>query len=425
MAQELSPKRTRVLLLTQWFEPEPTFKGLTFARALQTQGLAVEVATGFPNYPGGKLYPGYRVRAWQREMHDGVRVTRLPLYPSHDGSALRRIANYLSFGAAAFLYILFRRRQADVIYAYHPPLTVALAAVTAGWIRRVPVVVDIQDMWPDTLRATGMLQNVRVLATVGRVCGFVYRRAAQITVLSSGFKRLLVERQVPPHKVEVIPNWCDEDALARPQGVLPPGFPGPERFKVLFAGNMGRAQALDTVVNAAEILASSAPRVCFVMLGGGIEVQRLKQAVTTRGLTNVVFLPAVPMNEVGHALKAADALLVHLKRDPLFSITIPSKTQAYMAAGRPVLMGVDGDAARLVQEAACGVSLESEDPRALAQAVAELEALPPAELAAMGQRGQTFYQQHLSLQAGASRFASLFRALAGHTEVRPATAKAP
>lgn len=215
---------TRVLLLTQWFDPEPTFKGLVFARELVRQGFEVEVLTGFPNYPGGKIYPGYKVRLIQREAIDGVQVTRVPLYPSHDQGAVGRVLNYASFATASLFYGLFAAKRPDVIYAYHPPLTVGIAAALIRMFRRVPVVYDIQDMWPDTLRATGMFSNSIALKVVSKVCDWLYRQVDQIVVLSPGFKRLLIERGVPKDKIEVIYNWCAEDALGAPRGVVPTSF---------------------------------------------------------------------------------------------------------------------------------------------------------------------------------------------------------
>ena len=325
----------RVLLLTQWFDPEPTFKGMVFARELVRQGFEVEVLTGFPNYPGGKVYPGYRIKLLQREVIDGVQVTRVPLYPNHDQSAIKRVLNYVSFAASSLVYGLLMARRADVIYAYHPPLTIGITASLIRLFRRIPVVYDIQDMWPDTLRATGMLNNAHALNVVEAVCQWVYRRVDHIVVLSPGFKRLLMQRGVPETKINVIYNWADEVALAAPQGQLPANFPSAEQFRIVFAGNMGKAQALDAVLDAAALLQARGSRVCFVMLGGGVEVNRLKQRTVDLKLHNVLFLPPVPMTEVGTLLHAADALLVHLRKDPLFEITIPSKTQAYMTVGKP------------------------------------------------------------------------------------------
>ena len=401
----------RVLLLTQWFDPEPTFKGMVFARELVRQGFEVEVLTGFPNYPGGKVYPGYRIKLLQREVIDGVQVTRVPLYPNHDQSAIKRVLNYASFAASSLVYGLFMARRADVIYAYHPPLTVGITASLIRLLRRIPVVYDIQDMWPDTLRATGMLNNVRALNAVEAVCQFVYRRVDQIVVLSPGFKRLLMQRGVPETKVKVIYNWADEVALAAPQGQLPASFPSADQFRIIFAGNMGKAQALDAVLDAAILLQARGSRVCFVMLGGGVEVNRLKLRTVDLKLHNVVFLPPVPMAEVGTFLHAADALLVHLRKDPLFEITIPSKTQAYMAVGKPLLMAVDGDAADLVLLSGGGVVAESENAEALAGAAEGLAALPSEQLLAMGQRARRYYQDHLALSVGVAGFGTIFKQL--------------
>ncbi len=408
----MSPSvKPRVLLLTQWFDPEPTFKGLVFARELVRQGFDVEVVTGFPNYPGGRVYAGYKIKLIQRECIDGVQITRLPLYPNHNQSAIKRVLNYASFATSALVYGLFVAKRADVMYAYHPPLTVGVAASLIRWVRGIPLVYDIQDMWPDTLRATGMLNNPRALAFVGRVCSWVYKRVDQLVVLSPGFKRLLVQRGVPESKIEVIFNWADESALKSPLGAVPEVFPGEDRFSVVFAGNMGKAQALDAVLDAAAILQARGSRASLVMLGGGVEVNRLKARALELKLGNVVFLPPVPMSEVGTVLAAADVLLVHLRKDPLFEITIPSKTQAYMAVGKPLLMAVNGDAAHLVSQARCGLIAESETPQALADTVDALAAMSAHDLKAMGDNASRFYREVLGLQVGATKFAAVFERL--------------
>ena len=406
---------TRVLLLTQWFDPEPTFKGLVFARELVRQGFAVEVVTGFPNYPGGKLYPGFRMRALSKELIDGVQVTRVPLYPSHGKSAVGRVLNYVSFAASSLFYGLLGAKRPDVLYAYHPPLTVGIVAVLIRFVRRIPIVYDIQDMWPDTLRATGMFSNETALRVVARVCDWVYRQVDRIVVLSPGFKRLLVERKVPESKIEVIYNWCAEDALKATEGGPPPSLTDKSGFHILFAGNMGKAQALDAVLETARILQARAPNLAFVFLGGGVEVDHLKEVSEDAGLSNVTFLPPVPMSEVGKYLSAADVLLVHLKQDPLFRITIPSKTQAYMAVGKPILMAVDGDAADLVMQSAGGRIARSEDPESIADAALALAQTSEEERSAMAERNKRFYREKLSLVVGVRRFAKLFNQLAARS----------
>lgn len=402
----------RVLLLTQWFDPEPTFKGIVFARELVRQGFEVEVLTGFPNYPGGKVYPGYNINLLQREMIDGVQVTRVPLYPNHNQSAIKRIINYVSFAFSSLLYGLFIAKRADVIYAYHPPLTVGITASLLRIFRRIPVVYDIQDMWPDTLRATGMLNNSLALNVVASVCLWVYRRVDHIVVLSPGFKQLLIQRGVPATKIDVIYNWADESSLIKPQGQLAREFPCSEYFRIVFAGNMGKAQALDFVLDAAEILQNQDSRVRFVLVGGGIEVDRLKRRMVELKLNNVIFIPSVPMTEVGIYLNEADALLVSLLKDPLFEVTIPSKTQAYMSVGKPLIMAVDGDAAELVMLSGGGKIIESENAPALAEVAQLLTTFTHEQLDEMGQSAQMYYQKQLALEVGVARFGEIFKLLA-------------
>lgn len=401
--------RPRLILLTQWFDPEPTFKGLLFARALQERGYDVEVVTGFPNYPGGKVYDGYRIRSSHRETVDGIAVTRLALYPSHDNRALPRVANYLSFCLSVFLYLTFVARRADILYAYHPPLTVGLAAGMAKIFRRTPTVLDVQDMWPDTLSATGMLDASLPLRIVGAVCRWVYARMTHIVVLSPGFKRLLIGRGLPAEKVTMIYNWADESAILAAGQKRPVLMPDNGRFRLLFAGNMGLAQNLGVVLDAAKIVAAANDTVDFCFLGGGLETERIRQRARDELLSCVHFFPKVSMAEVGSYLSAADCLLVNLRPDPLFEITIPSKTQAYMSAGRPIIIAVAGDAATLVEAANAGIAVPPGDPKALADAVLKMAALDRQARTDMSKSARNYYDSHLSLRCGVSAFDRLFR----------------
>lgn len=395
----------RVLLLTQWFDPEPTFKGMLFAQELRRQGHDVEVLTGYPNYPGGAVYDGYRIRPFERTVVDGIPVTRVALYPSHDSSGLKRLLNYGSFAATATIASLLGRRP-DVAYVYHPPGTIAVPAVALRLLRGVPFVYDIQDLWPDTLASTGMISSPRALGVAGAFMSAVYRRAAHVVVLSEGFKRRLRERGVPDDKVTVIPNWTHEQDIVAPDPDIARRELGiDDTFNVVFAGTMGKAQALETVLDAASMLRGRAVR--FVLIGGGVEVERLRERAAQVQLDNVQFLPRRPASEVGEVLAAADALLVHLKDDPLFAITIPSKTQAYLLVGKPILMGVPGDAAQLVEEAGAGLTFAPESPEALADAVLDLMALPSEERTAMASNGRDYYHRELSLAVGSARFATI------------------
>ena len=394
--------------MTQWFDPEPTFKGLLFAKELISRGFEVEVITGFPNYPGGKLYDGYRIKLIQKEVIEGVSVTRLPLFPSHDKSKIGRVANYLTFGFSALIYGLFFAKRPAVIYAYHPPLTVGISAAIINFFRRVPVVLDIQDMWPDTLKATGMIANSQILKIVSSICNLIYSNAAKIVVLSPGFKKLLVSRGIPESKINVIYNWADEKVLRESSGNLPKELTSVEGFKVLFAGNIGQAQGLDVILDAAFLLNDSNPKIQFFILGEGLQLDNLKKKAGSLNLKNVHFLRAVSMEEVGIFLDSVDALLIHLNSDPLFEITIPGKSQAYMAVGKPIIMGVKGDASNLVSRANCGVCFEPENSESLAESVSYLMNLPSEEIKELGENSRKFYDKNLSVKVGVDSFSKVF-----------------
>ncbi|HUS11700.1 MAG TPA: glycosyltransferase family 4 protein [Pyrinomonadaceae bacterium] len=401
----------RILFLSQFFDPEPFFKALPFAKELAKRGHSVEVLTGFPNYPGGRVYPGYRIKLIAREQMDGISIIRVPLYPSHDRSTFKRVLNYASFAFAAGILGLFVVKRADVAYVYHPPPTVGFAAIMMRIFRGIRFVYDIQDLWPDSLEATGMIRSKRALTLVAGWCSVVYRFASAIVVLSHGFKERLISRGVPADKIHVIFNWSPDqpatkDLQTGSRTTPAAAFSG--KFNIVFAGNMGPAQALDTVLEAAEQMRDKASNVQFVFIGDGISLDDLKKKALERQLNNVVFLPRVSPAEAGRILQQADALLVHLKDDPLFAITIPSKTQAYLSAGKPILIGIRGDAARLVESANAGFSFKPESPSSLVSAVERLTCLAPAEREALGMNGKMYYEKNLSRGAAVDQFEQLF-----------------
>ena len=398
----------KILLLTQWFDPEPTLKGLVFAKELQRQGHEVQVLTGFPNYPVGKIYEGYKLKFKQTEFIDGIEVTRVALYPSHDSSVLKRIFNYISFAFMAALIGIFVTKKADVIYAYHPPLTVGIAAIFIKFFRRTPIVYDIQDMWPDTLKATGMLNNDKLLNIISMVCNQVYKYVDHIVVLSPGFKQLLMNRNVNEDKISVIYNWCDEEALET-QTILKEEYNQilSDKFNLIFAGNLGKAQGLDTLINVAKVLQNNS-QIQLVFVGDGTERDLLIKKVAELNLENVAFIPRVPMSEVGGILKRADVLIVHLKDDKLFEITIPSKTQAYMAMGKPILMAVKGDASDIVSKAQAGVIAKPEDTESILLAISSLYHLNQPDLLKMGENSKRYYMNEMSLEKSCNKFIEIF-----------------
>jgi glycosyltransferase involved in cell wall biosynthesis len=378
----------KVLILTQWYPPEPAALLQELAQTLQSFGHQVTVLTGFPNYPSGRVYPGYRQSPWKHETLAGVHVARVPLYPDHGRSGMKRAFNYLSFALASSILGPLLVSKPDVIFVYHPPLTVGLPAFWLSRLWRVPFIYQVQDMWPETLGATGMLTNKRALDWIGHFAKWVYSKAAALCVISPGFRQNLIAKGVAADKVYTISNWIDttfyrpvprDENLAEKNGLA-------FKFNVMFAGNIGEAQGLRTVVEAAQLL-QDLPEVQFVLVGDGISLPQLQDMVRQKNLTNVRFLGRYPESEMSALYALADVLLVHLKDDPLFRITIPHKVFAYMASGKPILAAVAGDSARIITDTGAGVSCAPESPEALATAVRELYRMSQGELDGMAQNG--------------------------------------
>ncbi|MBW2738795.1 MAG: glycosyltransferase family 4 protein, partial [Deltaproteobacteria bacterium] len=376
------------------------------------RGHQVEVLTGFPNYPGGKIYSGYNIRPWKFELMDDVPVHRLALFPSHDASGVKRILNYLSFGLTAAIFGPFLIKKPDVIYVYNL-VTLGLASFILRTLYRCPVVYDIQDLWPDSVMHSGMMKQSTLQGVLNICCQFVYRKASHLTTLSPGFKTELIKRGVPEENISVVYNWCDEKhlSMADKDDAIISKIRGKESFVVLFAGTMGIMQGLDAVLDSAQTLRKIEPKVKFVFVGGGIEKTKLEQSVVHRNLTNVTFIERQPPEKMNTILKAADVLLVHLKDTALFRITIPSKIQAYLFSGKPILMGVQGDSADIIRDSGAGKIVEPENHESITRGILELFRMSDTERFVMGKNGRKYYDKKLSIQAGVSCFENIFRRL--------------
>jgi len=399
----------KILILSQWFQPEPVFKGLPLAIALRDRGHEVEVLTGFPNYPGGRIYPGYRIRPWQREIMDGIRVNRVVLYPSHDKSGWRRTMNYLSFGLSAALIGNLLIKRPDVIYA----LNLVTLGLTTNLLKlrfRCPVIYDILDLWPDSVADSRMLDVSFLLKVLDRWSRYTYKSATHLITVTPGMKYELVRRGIDKSRISIVYNWCNEEHMKptpRDESLAAKlelkGY-----FVVMFAGTMGVMQKLEVLLEAAERLKKTEPRIRFALVGGGVEYSRLKQIAVDRQLSNTIFLEKQPTENMGKILALADVTVVHLKDSPLFRITIPSKIQAYMAAGKPIIAGVRGDAESILLASGAGKVVAPERPEAIAECVVELYKMPENERNEMGLNGQKFYKSKMSMEAGVNTIEDIF-----------------
>ncbi len=407
----------KIAMFSQWWPPEPSAVVASLGRELARRGNEVEVVTGFPNYPTGKLYPGHRIR-WRHIEGSGregeLRTIRVPLFPSHDAHAVRRAANYLSFGIAASTIGVSSLRRADVAYVYHPPITAAWPARLQRRLRGVPFVLHIQDLWPESVTHAGMLgagkKTEMVERVLNRACLAAYRAAAHIVVISPGFKQILVERGVPAERISVVYNWVDEsihsevavDPAAR--RLLGPS----DRRILLYAGNMGHFQGLDAAIRAAAAL-DPARGLDLVLMGNGLARPELERLVAEVASPHVRLMPAVTPEESLKYLASADAHLVSLIDLPFFAATIPGKTQVAMAHSRPAIVAVRGDAADLVRLADAGVAAMPTQA-GLERAMSELGRMSSGRLAELGTNGRSHYDEHLALNRAASKFQGILEA---------------
>lgn len=400
----------RILLITQLFDPENAIKGLSFAKKLVSLGHQVEVVTTFPSYPGGKIFAGYKMRWQQIEYIDGVRIVRVASYISHGHTALKRFASYASFSLAALLYSLIGAKRTDIIYSYYPPMVGGIAGVLISKLKRSALIYDVQDLWPEALVAAGISEKSMGFKVIERIMNWIYHRSTAIVVLSNGYKQALIKKGVPAEKIHRVYNWCDESRMSVVDVTDSSNKSHKtSSFDILYAGNMGAAQALHFVIQAAEQIQQMGRQdIRFIFLGNGIELENLKKQASSLKLTNVIFRDHVAPELVGAELQAADALLVHLASNPVFDITVPSKTQAYLAAGKPILMAVAGESAEIIKLAYAGIVALPCNPADIAAGAISMADSSADQLLAFANSARKYYIKNMSQMNGVEQISRIF-----------------
>jgi glycosyltransferase involved in cell wall biosynthesis len=406
-------------LVSQWYDPErgSAAQSGVIARSMVELGHEVDVVTGFPNYPTGRIYDGYQLRPYQRDDMGEVRVHRGLLYPSHDANPVRRSLNYVSFALGAAGVALRQLRGVDVCLVHATPATAALPAMVLERLRGVPYVVHVHDLWPDSVLSSGFLRGwqSRLAARVLHAyCDAMYRRAGAVAVTSPGMAAKIQARGVRAEKIHFVPNWADEEVF-RPTPADPTlravlGLSAP--LTVMYAGNLGEYQDLHTVIEAAGILRDR-DDIEFIFVGEGVERGSLQDRSAALRLRNVRFVGARPFAEMPSLLAIGDLQLVTLRDLDIFTTTLPSKLVATLASGRPVLGSLTGDAASLVRESGAGEVVPPGDPGALAAAVLRFHGLEEDERVRQGAAGRSYYHHHLGRSAVATRLSELLDRVAG------------
>ena len=383
----------KLLIISQYFWPENfSINGIT--KTLLEKGIEVEVLTGKPNYPQGKIFSGYRAWGCQRESNQGIVINRIPLLARGNGG-WRLALNYLSFVLSGVIFapLMLRGKGFDVIFVYAPsPILQAIPAIFLGWLKGCPVILWVQDLWPESLSATGYVRNPFIIAAVRQVVRFIYRHIDLLLVQSLAFE-VPVRALASGTPILFYPNSVD-DTFAIPSADEPPPVEGlGVEFSVMFAGNIGVAQAVGVIVEAASLLREYTD-IHFVVLGDGSSREWMLEEVRQRGLTNLHLPGRFPVETMPGFMQKASALLVTLADQPIFAATVPNKVQAYMAAGRPIIACLNGEGARLIVESGAGLATPAEDPMALADTILRLYRQSPDELERMGDNGRRYYQEH-------------------------------
>ena len=404
-----------IQLIAQYFKPETVGSGIwihQLATDLVDLGHQVSVVTSFPNYPRRVVFDDYRGKLFMRERMDGVDVVRTYIYASPNESILSRTLNFGSFCASAAIGGLFASKP-DVIYCVMPPMPLGVSAEFLGLMKTAPVVVNIQDIYPDIAVAVGVLRNPLAIRFFEWMERAIYRRATSVVVIADGFKENIVGKGVPEDKIHVVPNWADPNEI----------MPGPkdnafrkklgiaDRFSLSYSGSLSFNTNLDPVLGAAEILTGE--EFSFIIVGDGVKKDDLRRTAQERQLDNVQFLPFQPLDQYPSVLAAADMNLVTLNRQAAMA-SVPSKLFKMMASGRPVLaITIEGNEVhRLIRDSECGLCVPPDDPERLAEAL-RYAAAHPDEMDRMGKNGRRHLVESFSRKDCVGKIESILEKAAG------------
>lgn len=386
----------RVLIITQYFWPEE-FLINDITLQLQANGHQVEVLTGIPNYPSGNIYDGYGFTKRLDEDYKGVTVKRTWLLPRNKGGKLGLILNYLSFAFFASLKVLNPHfRQFDCVLVYEvSPITQALPALLLRKLFKIPVCLYVLDLWPESIQAAGNINNQTILKLAGKMVKFIYRRCDKILISSRSFQKNIQQFGYPESELIYLPNWADESYRPLPKDQTVISEINKDKFNVMFAGNIGSAQGFDIIIEAAERLKGN-EKIHFVILGDGRMRSQAEKNAKDRGLHNISFLGRKPFEAMPSYFANADALLVTLKKDYIFSLTMPARVQAFMACGRPIIASVDGETAEIIQESKAGFVAPAGDVDGLVEAINKLYEMTDEEQRTIGNNGLNYSREQFS-----------------------------
>lgn len=382
----------RILIISQYFWPE-NFKINDLCLGLNERGHEITVLTGKPNYPNGKFFNGYSFFGNRFEFWNGIQIIRAPLIPRNEGRGIQLVLNYFSFAIFASIRMLFLNRRFDRIFIFQPsPITVGIPGLVAKFKSKSPIFFWVQDLWPDSISAAGGINNKFVLKIINWWTKLIYRNSDKVLVQSKAFIPYILNQDVSSSKIIYYPNSTESFyKVTNPSLEILNKLP---KGKILmFAGNIGESQSFDTLLNTALILKKEFPDLHWLVLGEGRKMEYVESKINELNLAGTFhLLGPYPSIDMPSFFSCADALIVSLKKNGIFSRTIPSKIQSYLACGKPIITSLDGEGSRIVEEAKAGFVCPSEDSRALANAVIEFFALSINEQKVLGYNARKYFE---------------------------------
>ena len=398
----------RILIISQYFYPE-NFRINDLCFGLQENGHKITVLTGKPNYPNGKFYKGYSFFKNRFEKINGIDVYRSNLFPRGSGSGFKLFINYISFVVFGFFKLFFIQGKFDKIFVYAPsPITVGYLGIFASFLFRAKPFLWVHDLWPESVKDAGEINNKFVLRLVDLMTRSIYYFYDSILVQSPDFKKYLIDQGVNEKKIIYYPYYAESFyRVVTPKNTIKKMFP--EGLNILFAGNIGVAQSFDTIIEAAKILRNKIDIFNFIVLGEGRDKQRVLNKISEYSLQeNFKFLGSYPPDQMSDFFAASDALLVSLKDTKIFSMTIPGKMQSYLACGKPIIASLNGIGAEIIRNASCGYVSNSEDAEALANSICKLNKLSIEDRTRFGSNARDYYEKEFERNRLLKRLIDIF-----------------
>lgn len=400
----------RILIVSQYFWPE-TFRINDLVKELVERGHNVSVLTGKPNYPQGKIYKGYGLFSHNRDEYYGAKVYRVPLIPRGKGTGLQLVFNYLSYVVTASTFVLFNRKKYDVSLTFAiSPITQIYPALLHKRLYKSRAYLWVQDLWPESVTAAGKMSSPIILNRLTKMVKSIYEKTDGILLQSEAFIPSIMQKGNFKDKIQYVPNWA-EDLFTQPlegaqdkyKSILPKGF------LVMFAGNIGEAQDFESIVNAAEKI-RGIKDIKWVVVGDGRKKDWVEKEIKKRGLSDTIYLLGrYPLEEMPHFFNRADVLLLTLRNEEIFSLTIPSKVQSYLAFGKPIVSMINGISNKIINDAKCGFTAIAGDSDKLAENIVKAFYTPKETLNQLGMNGKAFYINEFDKKVIINRLEGIFK----------------